>query len=41
MEGFDIAEGGSKSRDFGVTGQSISNPSNGSHQRRDGDGSAE
>jgi hypothetical protein len=41
VEGFDIAECGSKSRDFGVTGQSISNPStNGAHQRKNGNGSA-
>ena len=35
-EGFDLAEGGSKSRDFGVTGRSSASPS------RDGkDGAAE
>jgi hypothetical protein len=32
-EGFDLAEGGSKSRDFGVTGKSTSSPS---RDRRDG-----
>jgi hypothetical protein len=36
-EGFVLAEGGSKSRDFGVTGQSTSNPS---RERKDSDGSA-
>ncbi|MEP6830776.1 MAG: hypothetical protein ABI963_10585 [Rhizomicrobium sp.] len=41
VEGFSIAEGGSKSRDFGVTGQSRANPSaNGSRERKGGDGSA-
>ncbi|MES2255942.1 MAG: hypothetical protein V4559_12995 [Pseudomonadota bacterium] len=36
VEGFNIAEGGSKSRDFGVTGQSRANPS---INRKNGDGS--
>lgn len=37
-EGFDVAENGSKSQDFGVTGKSSSSPT---HDRRptDGDGS--
>ena len=33
-EGFDTAEGGSKSQDFGVTGRSSSNPG---RERRDGE----
>ena len=36
-EGFDIAEGGSKSQDFGVTGESSSSPSR--DRREDGDNS--
>ena len=35
-EGFELADGGNKSRDFGVTGQSSSSPTK---DRRDGDGS--
>jgi len=35
-EGFDLAQGGSKSRDFGVTGRSTPSPS---RTRSDGDGS--
>jgi hypothetical protein len=37
-EGFDIAEGGSKSQDFGVTGQSSSSPTR--DRRGDGKDSA-
>lgn len=37
-EGFDIAEGGSKSQDFGVTGNSSSNPTR--DRRADGKDSA-
>jgi hypothetical protein len=36
-EGFDMAEGGSKSQDFGVTGESSSSPSR--DRREDGDNS--
>ena len=36
-EGFELAEGGSKSRDFGVTGKSSSSPT---RDRRDGEGEA-
>ncbi len=36
-EGFGLAEGGSKSQDFGVTGKSSANPS---RNRNDGDESA-
>jgi hypothetical protein len=35
-EGFDIAEGGSQSQDFGVTGISTARPT---RERKDGDGS--
>ena len=35
-EGFDLAAGGSKSQDFGVTGKSTSSPS--SERRSSGDG---
>jgi len=36
-EGFDMAEGGSKSQDFGVTGESSSSPSR--DRREEGDNS--
>jgi hypothetical protein len=36
-EGFDMAEGGSKSQDVGVTGESSSSPSR--DRREDGDNS--
>ena len=40
-EGFELADGGSKSQDFGVTGKSVANPSiNGSGAPKDSDGSA-
>ncbi len=37
MEGFEIAEGGSQSRDFGVTGKSSSSPTR-DRQGNDGSG---
>ena len=37
-DGFDLAEGGSKSQDFGVTGKSTANPTR--NRRGDGNGEA-